>query len=137
MIVTWLVGVLLSVGVSTAQPTPFEMDVARRCAGEGAYPAAMQMCACSVRHRLQAGWASERVLSAYYAPDAVPSEQGLVAVVTGLRLGVCEGREYFYVSRSDVVYLGFDPARAVGSVEWSGKEVLAFEREEWRRRRIR
>lgn len=135
MIASWLTGLAL-LAQSIAQPTPFEMAVVRRCAGEGSHPAAMQMCACSVRHRLQAGWAQERVLDAYYAPDVAPSEQGLVAAQLGLR-GACEGREYFYVSGYDADRLGFDVAEAVGVVRWSGKEVMSFSREHWRERRAK
>ena len=132
MIASWLVGLALLAQMA-AQPTPFEMAVARRCTGEGAHPAAMQMCACSVRHRLQHGWTEARVLDAYYAPDVAPSEQGLAAVVVGLA-GACEGREYFYMSGSDARRLGFDMAQAVAVVRWEGKEVVSFSREQWRER---
>lgn len=112
--------------------TPFTHAVAARCTGEGSHPQAIRICACTVKHRLEAGWSERNVLSAYYAPDVPPSEEGLVAAAAGLD-GACQGEEYFLMGPYAARY--FDLEWAVAEVHWDGKAVYAFRKSDWGRRR--
>lgn len=129
-----MIKIIIAVLILLSNDYDFIDRVARRCAGEGSHPRAMQICACSVRHRLEVGWARDNVLDAYYARDVPYSREGLEMVIRGLS-GDCVGGEYFYISKHDVIVLGFNEERAIVSFEWDGQKVFAFRREEWGLRR--
>lgn len=120
-----------------APVTPFTHAVAKRCTGEGSHPQAIRICACTVKHRLEAGWSERSVLSAYYAPD-VPADpdapalpEALAATVAGLG-GTCQGEEYFLLGPYASRY--FDLEWAVAEVHWDGKAVYAFKKSDWGRK---
>lgn len=115
-----------------APVTPFTHAVAARCTGEGSHPQAIRICACTVKHRLDAGWGERNVLSAYYAPDVTPTEEGLLAAAAGLN-GACQGGEYFLMGPRAAEY--FDLDWAVAEAHWDGKAVYAFKRSDWGRKR--
>lgn len=127
--------VLLAVALflQPAPSTPFTHAVAARCTGEGSHPQAIRICACTVRHRLAAGWGERNVLSAYYAPDVPPTEEGLLAAAAGLN-GACQGEEYFLMERASAIRY-FDLGWAVAEVHWNGKAVYAFKKTDWGRER--
>ena len=111
--------------------TPFTHAVAARCTGEGSHPQAIRICACTVAHRLEAGW-GDNVLDAYYAPDVPPTEEGLLAAAAGLN-GACQGEEYFLMEHASAIRY-FDLDWAVAEVHWDGKAVYAFKRSDWGRK---
>ena len=127
--------VLLAVAIllQPAPATPFTHAVAARCTGEGSHPQAIRICACTVKHRLDAGWGERNVLSAYYAPDVPPTEEGLLAAAAGLN-GACQGEEYFLMERASAIRY-FDLGWAVAEVHWNGKAVYAFKKTDWGRER--
>ena len=126
--------VLLAVALllQPAPVTPFTHAVAKRCTGEGSHPQAIRICACTVKHRLEAGWGEHSVLSAYYAPDVTPTEEGLLAAAAGLN-GACQGGEYFLMEHGSAVR-HFDLDWAVAEAHWDGKAVYAFKRSDWGRK---
>ena len=78
--------------------------VANRCAGESA---AVQICACTVRSRLSAGWSESKVLSAYFAADQVATAEQIQQASDGLAgVGCPAGCAYFLFSAADIRKLG-------------------------------
>jgi hypothetical protein len=100
--------------------------VANRCRGEASF--AIPECACSVRNRLDAGWAESKVLSAYYAPDAVatPAEVEQVRQILS-REATCDPNLYFMYSRADTVNLGISQTPAL-VVSDGDREILFYSR---------
>lgn len=104
----------------------FPEQVANKCKGEASF--AITACACTVRNRLDAGWAQGKVLFAYYANN----QQATVEDVTGVTrilegLDACSPDLYFMYSREDVRSLGIkqEPSLTVSS---GNKAVLFFKR---------
>ena len=89
------------------------LSVAEVCAGESAD--AVNLCACTVRSRLQAGWAEARVLTAYYAHSRTPTAEQVQQASDGLAGIGCVGTEYYLWSANDIAGLGLLQACAVAS----------------------
>jgi hypothetical protein len=102
--------------------------VANRCAGEFSEPVAIAHCACTVQNRIQAGWSQWRVLSAYYAPDALATPADVATVAAVLDGTTACGDEYFMLSKADTIMLGIDHIEPVLTVRRGGQEVRFFER---------
>ena len=89
--------------------------VANRCAGE--FSAAVVECSCAVRNRIAAGWNPAKVLSAFYAPDAVATPDQVQAVADVLDgAAVCDPDLYFMYGKGDehAAHLtGYTPALVV------------------------
>lgn len=100
-----MVGIILVafLALSHQWDNDFPYRVAARCKGEASY--AIRDCACTVRNRLDAGWAEHRVLDAYFAMDVEPTRQEVDRVRAVLILG-CKEDYYFMYSREDVYNLG-------------------------------
>lgn len=100
--------------------------VANRCKGEASF--AIPECACTVLNRLDAGWAESKVLSAYYAPDAVATSTEVEQVRQILsREATCDPTLYFMYSRSDTIHLGISQTPSL-IVRDGDREILFFSR---------
>ena len=89
--------------IALLQLTP--AAVAAKCKGE--FSAAIVPCACTVKNRIDAGWSSSKVLSAYYA-RSVPASDAEVDAVADVMSGAveCDPNLYFMYSRQDTFTLG-------------------------------
>jgi hypothetical protein len=130
---------LLALAITLAVSRPavaqdFATTVAARCKGEA--PFAIAECACTVRNRLSAGWSEGKVLEAYYASDALPTQEEIDLVASVLDIGQGCGAEYFMWSLQDCRRLGIDdiaPLRRVVLVDgvlevWLYEESYAARR---------
>ncbi len=97
--------------------------VAGRCAGES--QTAVNLCACTVRHRLEAGWAEAKVLTAYYARSRTPTAEQVQQASDGLAGIGCIGTEFYLFSKADMRSLRMIESCAVAS----GGGVWAFKRD--------
>lgn len=95
--------------------TDFAYNVAARCKGEA--PHAIPDCTCTVKWRLVYGWSQARVLDAYYAADATPTDaEAALARAILTTPGRCPVEIYFMFSRSDTHYLGISHIEPVKKV---------------------
>ena len=102
--------------------------VANRCTAEASF--AVRECSCAVRNRIAAGWNPAKVLSAFYAPDAVATPDQVQAVADMLDgSAVCDKRLYFMWSDADIAYLrleAYTPALVVTGDD--GRKVSFYSR---------
>ncbi len=110
----------------------FVRAVASRCAGEASF--AVHACACTVRNRIEAGWSTRTVLSAYYAADRRPTGQQIQEAQRGLEGDGCDPGWYFLLSPSDSRRLGMRPADRSGSVGQGEQAVYMYPLAAWRNR---
>lgn len=104
------------------------MSVASRCANEAGWPGGVFLCSCTVKARLDAGWAEHRVLDAYYASDGKPSPEMIVAASAGLSGKDCPVDGYYLFGAGDVRWLDLDLACATATSRYEGKTVYTFPR---------
>jgi hypothetical protein len=117
--------VLIMLGLS------FPEQVAQRCKGE--FSASVAECACTVKNRLDVGWARSKVLSAYYAPDKKVTADEIYTVEDVLNEQTfCNSRYYFMYSLADTKNLGIDQVKPELIVRSGNSEIRFFGR--WFRR---
>lgn len=92
----------------------FVVDVAGRCTSEASF--AVQVCACTIKNRLAAGWTQGSILDHYYARSVTPSAASVETVRSVLAGEVACGAEYYLFSDGDVEWLGLDVDDAVVTV---------------------
>lgn len=92
----------------------FTVDVAGRCQAEVSF--GVGVCACTVKARIDAGWAQSSVLQHYYARSVQPSAESVAEVAAVLSGKTACGDEYYLFSSSDVRWLGLDVDDAVVTV---------------------
>jgi hypothetical protein len=131
----FIMAILLTIILSVFIPNhtlEFSRDVAMRLAGEGAVSLSNELnddtvyklAVCTVKTRIEAGWRSDRVLDAYYAPS-VPVEEKYVYLAYFILNGIdsfdCQGVYYMY-SNQDINYLGIEPDRIIIKIESLSRE---------------
>lgn len=124
---------LVTPSVVEAGTTTFPERVAARCTGEASF--AVPECACSVKNRLDAGWAESKVLSAYYAPDVRPTQDAIEVTRKTLAGEIeCNKDFYFMFSLQDTIYLGLNDIEPAGKViRTEGvSEIWLYPRSAWK-----
>lgn len=104
------------------------LPVAAKCSGEAGWDDGVHLCACTVKARIDAGWAEHRVLEAYYATDGEPSLSMIEQAQLGLNGEGCPADSYYLFGAGDVRYLGLDLACASGQSFGNDKWVYSFPR---------
>lgn len=74
--------------------------VAARCAGESS--SAVNLCACTVRSRLENGWNPSKVLRHYFAKDRRPTVAQVQQAIDGLAGKGCPVGAYYLFSKADM-----------------------------------
>lgn len=101
--------------------------VAARCNGEASF--GLAECVCTVKNRLDVGWAESRVLSAYYANDvAVTPAQVQIAADILNEVSTCNPNLYFMYSKQDTLYLKIDHIVPVLVLHNGAQEIHFYER---------
>ena len=112
---------------ATISTAPFEVQVARKCAGESR--TLLPQCACVVLNRIHRGWSRASVLIQFFAPDrqvTAVEVAGVKAVLEGK--APCDPRWYFMYSRADVYYLGIQGLKPIALFELGhGDAIYMYE----------
>lgn len=118
----------LIIALILLQIDPFVVSVANRCSGEAGWPDGVHLCACTVKARLDHGWSKSSVLSAYYAPDSIATDELIQAADEGLKGEGCPDDAYYLFEQWSVDKLGLNLSCVSSETRHGDKVVRSFER---------